>query len=72
MSKFNCHTRYVKHVPRIKKNPYKKNSSTSIGLSWNGLYSDLKLSTNANNFKHKIKDACFTRLRKEEEDSPYI
>ena len=38
---------------------------------WNGLNSDLKLSSNVNNFKHKVKDSFFARLQKEE-DSPYI
>ena len=38
---------------------------------WNGVHSDLKLSSNANTFKHKIKEAFFARLQKEE-DSPYI
>ena len=38
---------------------------------WNGVQSDLKSSSNTNTFKHKIKDAFFARLQKEE-DSPYI
>ena len=38
---------------------------------WNGLNSDLKMASNANNFKHKVKDSFFARLQKEE-DSPYI
>ena len=38
---------------------------------WNGLHSGLKLSSDTNTFKHKIKDAFFARLQKEE-DSPYI
>ena len=41
------------------------------GFGTNGLHSDLKLSSNANTFKHKIKDAFFARLQKEE-DIPYI
>ena len=32
---------------------------------WNGLHSALKLSSNANTFKQKIKDAFFSRLQKE-------
>ena len=38
---------------------------------WNGLRSELKFSTNTNTFKHKIKEAFFARLQKEE-DSPYV
>ena len=38
---------------------------------WNGLHTDIKSVSNANNFKHKIKDNFFILLQKNE-DNPYI
>ena len=38
---------------------------------WNGLHTEIKSASNANNFKHKIKNRFFIQLQKKE-DSPYI
>jgi len=38
---------------------------------WNGLNTEIKSASSANNFKHKIKNNFFIELQKRE-DSPYI
>ena len=38
---------------------------------WNGLHTEIKSASSANNFKHKMKNCFFTQLQKKE-DSPYI